>query len=393
MSIKKNILAVVARMPYPFNSGGRIATHDVLLMLSKNYNITLIIIDDNHKNIEYLDFLKNITNDIYFVGLNKYYCLFNAVKYFFTGIPLQVGYFYSKKTQYLINELSKNSDLFLSFVIRTSYYGMNLNIKKYNYAVDSMYLNYKKSINNSRSLFWKLVYKIELPLLYNAELNQIKNFDLTTFVNKDEASYWQNIGNVINLPHGLDNNIFEINSTDHSYSKSIAFIGRMDYQPNIDAVLWFCENVLEYLNPDINFIIIGGFLDIKLKKYFKKFNKIQYFGFVENPNIILRSCICNIATMQTGGGLQTKILLSMGLGCIVISSTSSAMPIINAENLVNLIIEDNPVAISNYINDIYINRSKYEYIKNNARKLIYENYSNSKIKEKLFKHLNEILLK
>jgi glycosyltransferase involved in cell wall biosynthesis len=306
-------------------------------------------------------------------------------------MPMQVGYFYSRKTQQLVDKLAQNADLYLSFVIRTSFYGINLNIKKYNYAVDSMFLNYKKSLNNSRSFIWRIIYKIELPLLYKAEKKQIMNFNLTSFVNKDEADYWKDFGNVYNLPHGLDDKIFEVNSIDPEYSKCIAFIGRMDYQPNIDAVLWFCENVLNKINPDITFLLIGGFLDNKIEKRLLNYNNFKYLGFVDDPNIILRSCLCNIATMQTGGGLQTKILLAMGLGSLVITTSASAAPIINAENMVNLIIEDNPIEITKIINSIYSNESDYDFIKKNARQLIYDNYSNQKIKEKLLLQINKIL--
>jgi glycosyltransferase involved in cell wall biosynthesis len=381
--IKKKILAIIPRMPFPLNSGGRIATYDTLKILSRKYNLVLIILDDDPDNIKYIENVKLITKEIHFIYLNKYICSFNAIKGIFLGRPLQVGYFYSKKIQKLVNELSIDCDLFLAFVIRTTLYAKKLKIKKIHYAVDSMFLNYSKSIVNAKSFLWKLIYKIELPLLHKFEIEQVKNFDLTTFVNKQEADYWSTFGNVVNLPHGIDNSLLLFNEYDDIYNNVVSFIGRMDYQPNIDAIIWFCENVLHNLNTKIEFWVIGGFMTPNLKDYLAKYDNVKVIGYVESPNLIIRSSFCNVAPMQTGGGLQTKILLSMALESIVITTNLSAAPINDAKNLENIIVEDDPIKISEYINDIFLNFTKYEKIKANARHLISKNYTNSKIEEKL----------
>ena len=43
-------LIIIPRLPYPINSGGRLAIYNTLVSISSVYNIDLIIIDDNKKN-------------------------------------------------------------------------------------------------------------------------------------------------------------------------------------------------------------------------------------------------------------------------------------------------------------------------------------------------------
>jgi hypothetical protein len=303
----------------------------------------------------------------------------------FFGRPLQVGYFYFKEFQLIIDQLSKTHDFFFSFMIRTSLYGVNLNLIKGNYAIDSMYLNYKKSIDESRSLLWKIIYSIEIPLLYRIEKKHIEKFNITSYVNNNEAMFWKRFGNVCTLSHGLEDDLLTYSKYDAKFSDSVTFIGRMDYQPNIDAVLWFCKNVLPLLSKDIKFKIIGGFPTREIINLQNQNSNIEVLGFVEDPNIILRSSICSVAPMRTGGGLQTKVLTSMAVGSLVILSSHSAEAIENAENGHNLIVEDCPINISKIIHDIRNNPSKFIKIRENAKILIKKNYVLSIVNKKLIR--------
>jgi glycosyltransferase involved in cell wall biosynthesis len=269
-------------------------------------------------------------------------------------------------------------------MIRTSLYGINKNLKKGHYSIDSMYLNYLNSLKNSSSFLWKIIYRIEIPLLYKFELLNISKYDFTTFVNSEEALYWNKFGNVYTLPHGITDDILNHHKTDKSFSKSIVFIGRMDYQPNIDAVLWFCNNVLINLNEDIKFYIIGGYPTESICKLKDKHKNIEIMGYVNDPYTIIKSCICTISPMQSGGGLQTKILIAMALESIVVSTSLPVKAIDSAVNNVNILVEDNPLKFANIINHIYEFPELYTSIKKASRKLIIDKYSQKVIELNLY---------
>jgi hypothetical protein len=110
---------------------------------------------------------------IYFFTKTKLRFILNSFFGLLFGKPLQVGYFYFNEVQLLINKLSIEHDYFYAFMIRTSSYGLKLENKKVHYAIDSMYLNYKKSQQNTSSFFWKIIYKIEVPLLFRTEKKHI----------------------------------------------------------------------------------------------------------------------------------------------------------------------------------------------------------------------------
>jgi glycosyltransferase involved in cell wall biosynthesis len=390
---RKRILITVPRIPFPLNSGGRIAIYDAIKLLSKRFDITLVVIDDNNDNRKYIDEFAQFSDDIHFYSKPRYRFLINAIFGLFKGKPLQVGYFYFREVQNLVDRLSLSCDFYYAFMIRTTTYGANLPVKKGHYAIDSMYLNYKKSEEKTTSHLWKLIYKIELPLLYRTEARQVKEYDLTTFVNKDEAAFWSEYGTVATLPHGVTKDVLSYNKTGSDYANVIAFIGRMDYQPNIEAVLWFCKNIVTSLNPELEFWIIGGYPTQDIIKLGIEYKNVKVKGFVDDPNVILKSCVCTVAPMQSGGGLQTKILMAMALESIVISSSLPIGAIEGGKNGLNIIVEDEPYRFCEIINDIYLHPSNYQKIKEEAKKLINENYALDVIELKMFDLINNYLIK
>ncbi len=388
---KKRALVVIPRMPFPLNSGGKIAIYDAIKLLSKKYSLTLIIIDDQKTNIKYLDEMRQFSDSLHFFSKNRVWFFINAILGLIKGKPLQVGYFYFSEVQELVNRLSLTSDFFFAFMIRTTSYGLSLPTKKIHYAIDSMYLNYKKSEEKTSSFLWKCIYKIELPLLYKAELEQIEKFDLTTFVNQEEATFWKSKGQVETLPHGVSNTILFYNERSDRYSNVVAFMGKMDYQPNIDAVIWFCKNVAGLLNNDIEFWIIGGYASSHLLNIVSQYKNVKVLGFIDDPYLILRSCICTVAPMQSGGGLQTKILMAMAVESVVVSTSLPIAAIEGAKNGENIIVEDDAIQFANIINDIYYNPLKYRNIKREAKNVIKSTYSLEVIESKLFTFINNYL--
>jgi glycosyltransferase involved in cell wall biosynthesis len=381
--MRKRILITIPRVPYPLNSGGRIAIYYALETLAKHYLLTIVIIDDDKSNIIYVNEMNKFSDNVYFFTKKRIRFILSAFRGLIYLRPLQVGYFYFNEYQIFIDKLAKGHDFFYSFMIRTSQYGVDLNIKKGIYAIDSMYLNYKKSVKGTRSIFWKLLYKIEMPLLYRIEKKHIEKFNITSFVNKHEAHFWQRYGHVVTLPHGVEDELLNYNNYDSTYSDSVVFIGRMDYQPNIDAVMWFIDKVLPLLRDDVKFKIIGGFPTQEIINLQLNNSQVEVLGYVEDPYIILRSSICTVAPMKSGGGLQTKVLTAMAVSGIVVLSSACAEAIEDGKHGHNLIIEDSHEGIAKIIHDIKENPCSFKHIRQNANTLIRENYSLSVISSRL----------
>ena len=79
----------------------------------------------------------------------------------------------------------------------------------------------------------------------------------------------------------------------------------------------------------------------------------------------------------------------MALGQVVITTPKAAKPIIGAINGQHLLIGKHPDEFVQLINDLYRNRSKYQDIGNNAKRLIQESYTWDKYEEKLLNAIQD----
>ena len=276
--------------------------------------------------------------------------------------------------------MSNECDLLISSLVRTRKYFNCIENKDKRIIfdmVDSISLNYEASAEETKSNFWKIIYSVESKRLKEFEKQSIKNSNVTFLFNPDEKAYWDSAGNVVWLPHGTDEKLFYYDRTIPELEKSVVFLGKMDYQPNIDAVLWYLKNVHPFLPQDLKFVIVGAYPTKEIVKESSRFTNVIVTGYVDDPYIYANSCMAMVAPMFTGGGIQNKVLEGMALGKINIVSTKTAKAIKNLVVGKEVLVADTPSEYIENILDIYLNgnEDKYKFIERSAREFIMENFT------------------
>jgi len=387
----RKILFLTSRLPYPPIGGDRLRAYWLLNILAKHFKIHLVSISEGSINAEeFENFAKDMGITYKLFPKKKLNLYLNALKTSLNKLPLQVNYYYFKELKEYIDSVYADFDLLFSSLVRTANYLINKDKPKILDMTDSISQNYSRSKERTKSLFWKVIYSIEASRLYEYEKRCIEAFDKTLLISKDEANYY-NLSNKISIiPNGVDKKIVEYNKFNMNYKNCVVFFGKMDYQPNVDAVLWFVNYVLPYIKKDIKFIIIGSNPTNAIKKLEKSYRNVVVTGYIQDPYEILQSSLCVVAPMQTGGGIQNKILESMAVGAINIVSSLAAKPIGAVDNL-HFLIRNDPLEIAQTINDIHTNPYKYKHIRNYAREFIKENFTWDKVEKKLLEVVDEVL--
>jgi glycosyltransferase involved in cell wall biosynthesis len=388
--IMKKILFITSRLPYPPIGGDRLKNYWVLNILSKYFKIHLVSITESEVPEEFYEWANKIGITYKIFKKSRVRSYFNAFKGLFKNLPLQVSYYYFDEIQEYIDLIYKDYDLIFSTLIRTAEYVIDKNKPKILDMADSIGLNYLKSYKKSHSIFWKVIYYIESNRLLKFENLCIDKFNKTLFFNREEEKYFNKPLKTVWIPHGVNENLLNYKNTNDKYKNWVVFFGKMDYQPNIDAVMLFVKNVLPKLNENIKFVIVGAYPTKNILELNKKYENVEITGFVDDPYIILKSALCVVAPMQTGGGIQNKILETMALGTVNIVSLLAAKPI-GGENMKDFIIEDNPLKIAAIINDIYNNPHKYDDIKKSAREYIKNNFTWTIYEQNLSNIIDSIL--
>lgn len=325
----KKCLLILPRDIFPINCGYSLKNQALIKSLSERYRLTILLISNKSLSAEGESFYKSFSEDFLFFKFSKWHFFYNAFFSLFANIPMQIGYYHFKKVQKKVNSIVSDYDIAVGALIRTYYYIYKANSNCINVfdMVDSIGLNYLQSKGNVESIFWKIIYNIETPRLLNYEKKFIRHSDVTYLFNPNEFDYWKQEGNVRWLPHGVKSALFSYDLVENKYKDYVAFIGKMDYRPNIDAVKWYVKNIHSKLEERKPLIIVGANPVDSIKKLSSDYNDIIVTGFVEDPYVYLNSSLAVIAPMQTGGGIQNKVLEAMALGKVVIMSSLAAAPI------------------------------------------------------------------
>jgi glycosyltransferase involved in cell wall biosynthesis len=371
----KKILFLSSRLPYPPIGGDRLKNYWLLKILSKYFKVHLVSITDQDLPKEFYNWANDLGLTYKLFQKDKRQFYFNTLNGFLTNtLPLQVNYYYFKDVQKYIDQIYQEYDLLFATLIRTAKYIVHKEKPKILDMADSIGQNYLRSAKRTTSIFWKIIYSIEGKRLINFEKYCIKNFDKTLFFNKEERDYFNLPEKTVWIPHGVNEKLLLYEKQDLKYKNCVAFFGKMDYQPNVDAVLWFVKSVLPYLNRNLKFIVVGAYPKEVIQNLPKKFKNVEVTGYVEDPYLILKSSLCVVAPMQTGGGIQNKILESMALGTINIVSSLAAKPI-GAEHGKHFLVCDDPKEMADMINTIYEKSEDFQYLKENARDYIRNNFT------------------
>jgi glycosyltransferase involved in cell wall biosynthesis len=100
------------------------------------------------------------------------------------------------------------------------------------------------------------------------------------------------------------------------------------------------------------FVIVGAYPKKELLEEAEKFRNVHVTGFVEDPYRYAYESCGMVAPMQTGGGIQNKVLEGMALGKVNIVSSLAAGPIVGAKHGENMFIVDDPAEYVRVVKDL-----------------------------------------
>jgi sugar transferase (PEP-CTERM/EpsH1 system associated) len=103
----------------------------------------------------------------------------------------------------------------------------------------------------------------------------------------------------------------------------LAFTGKMDYRPNIDAALWFAEEVLPLVTaaaPDAVLQLVGMNPHARLD-VLRGRPDVEITGAVDDTRPYIQGATAYVIPMRVGGGTRFKALEAMACGQAIVSTT------------------------------------------------------------------------
>ncbi len=142
---------------------------------------------------------------------------------------------------------------------------------------------------------------------------------------KNKKQKTENRKRITVIPNSIDVTQYET-PPDEVISFDLMFSGKMDYRPNVDAVLWFAEAVwpgIKQKRPFTTWAIVGQKPHARLDPL-RELEGVTITGWVESMAPYLHGAAISILPFRIGSGTRLKIIEAMAAKKAIVSTSVGA---------------------------------------------------------------------
>lgn len=331
------LLYLVHRMPYPPNKGDKVRSYHLLRHLQRSHRVLLATFLDDPQDEAHLPALRAICPDLHVARLQPRAARLRSLTGLLRGEALTLAYYRDGALarwvqQTLAAEPVDGAVVFSSAMAQYVPAALPM-------LVDFVDLDSAKWSQYAQARPWPLswLYRREGERLLAFERAVAQRARHSFFVTPQETDLFrarahESASRVEPLGNGVDARFFAADAVRPSpYAEGelpLVFTGAMDYWPNIDAVAWFCEQMLPALRqrwPRLRFYIVGRNPAPAVQALAGE--GVAVTGTVDDVRPYLQHAALVVAPLRVARGIQNKILEAMAMAKAVVATAECAQAI------------------------------------------------------------------
>ncbi len=191
-------------------------------------------------------------------------------------------------------------------------------------------------------------YRLQARLTEREERRECPRVAINIAVSEQDAQDFRRIApsaQFVVVPNGVDTVAFT--PAGPGERAGLVFVGGHSWQPNRDAMRYFCDEILPLLRAagsDPEVVWVGQASDAAKAEYATRY-RVRLTGYVDDIRPVVTRAACYIAPLRAGGGTRLKILDAWAMGQAVVS-TSVGCEGLDARDGDNILIRDEPAAFA-----------------------------------------------
>jgi len=356
---KMKVLVLSTHLPMPDMSSGCYRFLNILKLLSNHCNCSLMVYDRDGQVLN--------------VGIERYASYRSQIE----ALSIEVvdndrKYISRCKFDMVFSEYYNPLRRFWDQILR---YQKNAVI-----VVDSVDLHFRRIYGEAKVK--KSIYFLKKSVsMFIREMNTYRKADVVIDISEEEQQLLQKLfprKNILIIPNihedgGLPSD--NIKRSIPSTKPHLLFVGNFGHSPNVDAMIYFNQDILPLLRNhfhDILVTIIGASPPEAIKRF--NSSTVRVLGHVPDIDPFLYSCHISIAPLRYGAGMKGKIGQAMACGLPVVTTSVGAQGfgLIPGEHVV---VGDTPQEFSQGIIKLIEDHDYYRFVRENASRFIDEHYS------------------
>ncbi|MDT9341697.1 glycosyltransferase, partial [Trichodesmium erythraeum 21-75] len=367
-SVQKRLLMIDACMLMPDKDSGSVTAFNLIkIFQSLDYKVTFA--PDN------LLYVEKYTEDLQRLGVECLYCSYvTSIQSYLEAYGGEYHVVYLARLEYT----EKHIDNVRKFAPQA---------KIIYDTVDLHYLREqrKAKLKNSLELAEKATQtkERELALMTKADCTLVVSMMEKQMLEK-ENPHLQNI-EFFNMPR-------DIYGTNKGFEdrKNILFIGGFQHPPNVDAVLYFVQDIFPLIKEkvnDIKFFVIGSNAPEEILNLSS--DDVIITGHVRDISEYFNSCKISVAPLRYGAGIKGKILTSFSYGLPVVATTIAAEGM-GIQDGYDVLIGHTSESFAQKVASLYLDNKLWSKISQNSLETISSKYSMEAVTNKFDELLRNI---
>ena len=388
-------------VPYPPKGGVLQRSHHLLKQISKEFNVDLLafhqpklmrpIFSDVDKGLEISQtelskFCSHIEVFSIPAGTSTFNMSILALKSLVTRAPYNINWLKSDSFASRMSKLLKDNKYDLIHFDTVSLYpflklappGVTTSLDHHN--IESQMLLRRSQVETN--LLKKLYFHQEGRRLkyYEKKFSEHVDINITcSAIDTDRLYKVAPAANVLTVPNGVDTGFFSpLNLIKNKPTeKKIVFIGRLNWYPNKQAVIYIVEKIWPLLKekfPDVVCDIIGAnppTQAIQLSEVDPFFN---VHGFMDDIHPYMSTSTIYLCPIFDGGGTKLKVLDALAMAMPIVAHPIACEGITVQENT-NVLFARRPTEFVDQISKLFEDESLKLSIGKSGRRLIEQSYS------------------
>lgn len=247
---------------------------------------------------------------------------------------------------------------------------------------------FERDIKNPRRWHAALYSFVQWQRLRTFERGILQQARATLCCSEEDRRALQHLDAAFN-PHVIYNGIDVASYTSDIASNaatppSVVFTGKMDFRPNIDAMLWFGAEIwprIKVVRPDAQWFIVGQKPSPRLD-VLRSDPSITITGEVPDPRPYIAQSSVYIAPLRVGGGTRFKLMEAMAMRKPIVTTTLGCEGFA-VQSGREMIIADAPEAFANAVLALMAQPAQATAMTNHAHTFVSSTYDWSVIVPKL----------
>jgi sugar transferase (PEP-CTERM/EpsH1 system associated) len=354
------ILWVKAGKLLPVDTGGKIRSYNILRHLARNHEVTLLSYYGGQRDSAYEAEIQREfpgAQTIYTATLDGS-VVAQSLDYLgrlFQSAPFAVSKFTHTDVQRVVALCLKENKfdvVVCDFLSSSRNFPENLATPTVLFQHNVESALWRRMASTESNTARRFAYQLEAKKMSRYERSALGKFHHVIAVSEYDRQQMLAMAPVCAIsvvPTGVDTQKYGAAPPASANPPRIVFTGSMDWEPNIDAVAYFCQEIFPRVRaefPSAVFQIVGRNPHPRIKQLAS--HSVEVTGTVPSVGEYLRDATLVVVPLRIGGGTRLKIFEAMAMGKAVVSTTIGAEGL-DVESGRDLILADDATTLAHAI--------------------------------------------